>query len=669
MSLYAPNLTCLWTLPKRPGFYINLFIKTCDLGIGDCLKIVTRHSSNSSEPGSDRDLQFCSTYYYCTKVHWITTGDAHISFTADNLHESIGFSIQFYYEQACPSVQKWDSDNGEVVSHTNPEKTHYLNNMTCDWLISVSPGKKVIAWFTPRISRQYYRYSYDRVTLYDGLSGSKTLANSTSITTEVGYLSTTSNMRVRFTTDATGHYYGFRIRYSIAENFCDGWKILNASQGEFFDHNDSSSPNYLNGMMCYWSIIAPLGYSVVAQFKSFSLYYKDYVAIYDGLHPNRSLTIGSYDGSFKFQSVSSRIFVSKSNAMLVYFVTDTYIYSRTGSGFGMKYNTTEKFCQGTELLTNDTGELASHSSAGIMGFLISSDCYWVIRVSPSKRVVARFTFFNITSRYESVTLFDGANGSTVLATLSSNFSDTTRDFITTENVLTVHLHIPESSYRSLGIKMKYEAADNLPATTSSEQPSRPTTARAVFSSPNLPSTAKVIPETSSAPELATTGGKLSQTEPATTSSKQTTPTTTRAVVSSPSLQTTSKMIPETSSAPESATTKKLSQTEAKESFPTYVLVLAIAVPSAAVAINAAIVGIVIHKYLQNLKRLKTPTYSNTEVRDGSYAPETTSAGDNENDYSVADKLYNTTQRNLGEDDYYDSIGTFSQGDPQLSTFK
>uniref|UniRef100_A0A1I8GDA1 CUB domain-containing protein n=1 Tax=Macrostomum lignano TaxID=282301 RepID=A0A1I8GDA1_9PLAT len=551
MSIYAPNLTCLWILPKRLGFYIHLFIKTYYLAMGDCIKIATKHSSNTSEPGSDRDLQYCSNYYGY-HVHWVTTGDAHILFTTDNIYESMGFAINFYYEQglsidkkpkkkllfvffimniilACPSVQKWDFDNGEVVSHTNAGQTHYLNSLTCNWQISVSPGKQIIAWFTSvRISN-----GHDIVTLYDGLNGSTSLITQYSYNLSPGfrYQSNTSSMRLRFTTGTTGHDYGFRMRYSIAENFC-------------------------NGMRCYWRIIAPMGYRVVAQFKSFSLYYKDYVAIYDGLHPNRSLTIASYNGSFKFQSVSSRIFVSKSNAMLVYFGSNTDPNFPTDSGFGMKYNTTEKFCQGTELLTNDTGELASHSSAGIMGFLVSSNCYWVIKVSPSKRLVAHFTFFNLTSRNESVTLYDGANGSSVLATLSSNFSDTTRDFITTENVLTVHLHIPESSYRSLGIKIKYEAADNLPATTSSEQPSRPTTARAVFSSPNSPSTAKVIPETSSAPESATTGGKLSQTEPATTSSKQTTPTTTRAVVSSPSLQTTSKMIPETSSAPESATTEK-----------------------------------------------------------------------------------------------------------------
>uniref|UniRef100_A0A1I8G774 CUB domain-containing protein n=1 Tax=Macrostomum lignano TaxID=282301 RepID=A0A1I8G774_9PLAT len=131
MSPYAPNLTCLWTLPKRPGFYIYLFIETYYLSKGDCLKIVTNLSSTASEPGSDRDLQYCNTYFG-QNIHWVTSGDAHISFTTDNLHESIGFSIQFYYEQACPSVQKWDSDNGEVVTHTNAGTTHYLNSMRCN---------------------------------------------------------------------------------------------------------------------------------------------------------------------------------------------------------------------------------------------------------------------------------------------------------------------------------------------------------------------------------------------------------------------------------------------------------------------------------------------------------------------------------------------------------
>ncbi|PAA60642.1 hypothetical protein BOX15_Mlig034294g1, partial [Macrostomum lignano] len=770
MSAYAPNLACLWTLPKRPGFYIYLFIETFYLSMGDCLKIVTKPSSTGNDPGSDEDLQYCSTYFG-RNVHWVTTGDAQISFTTDNLYDSIGFSIQFYYEQACPSVQKWDSDNGEVVTHTNAGKTHYLNNMTCDLLISVSPDKTVIAWFT--FSDMH---SSDRFAIYDGVSGSP-FYHGYYPPTETAVRSITSIMRFRFTTDASKHSYGLRMRYSIAENFCYHRKVLQARQGEFFDHNNSSSPNYLKRLFCEWIIIAPLGYSVVAQFTSFSLCSIDSVAMYDGLHRIHSPTIASFSGRFKLNSVKSRIIVSKSNTMLVYFTVSGP--STTCSGFGLKYNTTEKFCQGTELLTNDTGELASHSSAGIMASSFSSDCYWVIRVSPSKRVVARFTFYNLTSSSESVTLYDGTyHHSTRLTTLKSSFADINRYFISSKNVLTVQLQIKSYS-QSLGIKMKYEASDafckgyklitggsgeisshqgavtlnytskmsckwqfvgkpgiqisakliylNLasysyynifalyqgsdntrlvtirggnsrwptefltvsniltvvfiarqpanelgfrlqysfvdnvePATTSLKQASS-TTARAVVSSPSSPATAKIVSDTSSAPESTTTG-KLSQTEPATTSSNEASSTTARAVVSSPSSPATAKIASDTSSAPESTTT------ENEESLPSYVLALAIAVPSAAIAINAAIVGIVIHKYLQNLKRLKSHTNSNTKTSDGPYAPGTASAENNEGSYWYlkADNVGNAAEKNPGEFEY-DYICMKSRGDPQLNT--
>uniref|UniRef100_A0A1I8G205 CUB domain-containing protein n=1 Tax=Macrostomum lignano TaxID=282301 RepID=A0A1I8G205_9PLAT len=97
-------------------------------------------------------------------------------------------------------------------------------------------------------------------------------------------------MRVRFTTDATWHSYGFRMRYSIAENFCDGRKILQASQGKFFAHVNSSSPNYLRRMICYWTITAPLGYSVVAHITSFSLYPNDYE--FEAHHTSQDTTDG-----------------------------------------------------------------------------------------------------------------------------------------------------------------------------------------------------------------------------------------------------------------------------------------------------------------------------------------------------------------------------------------
>uniref|UniRef100_A0A1I8G0Q6 CUB domain-containing protein n=1 Tax=Macrostomum lignano TaxID=282301 RepID=A0A1I8G0Q6_9PLAT len=164
-----------------------------------------------------------------------------------------------------------------------------------------------------------------------------------------------------------------------------------------------------------------------------------------------------------------------------------------------------------------------------MGFLISSDCYWVIRVSPSKRVVARFTFFNITSRYESVTLFDGANGSTVLATLSSSFSDTTQDFITTENVLTCQQQPVQSR--------------------------------------------RLLPQ------------------------------------------------------------------------------------------HALLSAVQIRHQLQKLYQKQALLLSRLQLVEN-YPKQ-----NEDNPYSVADKFENTTQRNVGEDDYYDSIGTLPQGDPQLSTFK
>uniref|UniRef100_A0A1I8JHG7 CUB domain-containing protein n=1 Tax=Macrostomum lignano TaxID=282301 RepID=A0A1I8JHG7_9PLAT len=545
MSAYAPNLACLWTLPKRPGFYIYLFIETYGIGMGDCLKMVTKFFSTASEPGSDGNLQYCNTRFG-QNIHWVTSGDAHISFTTDNLHESIGFSIQFYYEQACPSVQKWDSDNGEVVSHTNAGTTHYLNSMTCNWQISVSPGKQVIAWFTSsRIEN-----GYDRVTLYDGLSGSNTLVSSTSIPTDVAYRSTTSSMRVRFTTDGSVRYHGFRMRYSIVENFCDGRKILQASQGKFSAHVNSSSPNYLRHMRCYWTITAPLGYSVVAHITSFSLYYYDYVSISEGI--KGSQLIARYYGHSNFQSVISRIFVSKSNAMLVYFVS-----GRTGPGFEMKYNTTEKFCQGTELLTNDTGELASHSSAGIMGFLINSDCYWfkddmlckftsvcekyklitggsgeisshqdagalpyISGVSckwqfvgkPGIQISANLIYLNLTSNYDSIAFYKGSDDIT-LVTIRGGASTWPKKFVTLSNILTVVFitgNVAGNNTNGLGFRLQYSVGDSVePATTSSKQTSS-STARAVVSSPSSPATTKIVSDTSFAPESTTTG-KLSQT--------------------------------------------------------------------------------------------------------------------------------------------------------------
>uniref|UniRef100_A0A1I8G0U7 CUB domain-containing protein n=1 Tax=Macrostomum lignano TaxID=282301 RepID=A0A1I8G0U7_9PLAT len=219
----------------------------------------------------------------------------------------------------------------------------------------------------------------------------------------------------------------------------------------------------------------------------------------------------------------------------------------------MKYEASDAFCKGYKLITGGSGEISSHQGAVTLNYTSKMSCKWQFVGKPGIQISAKLIYLNLASYsyYNIFALYQGSDN-TRLVTIRGGNSRWPTEFLTVSNILTV-VFIARQPANELGFRLQYSFVDNVePATTSLKQASS-TTARAVVSSPSSPATAKIVSDTSSAPESTTTG-KLSQTEPATTSSNEASSTTARAVVSSPSSPATAKIASDTSSAPESTTT-------------------------------------------------------------------------------------------------------------------
>uniref|UniRef100_A0A1I8G210 CUB domain-containing protein n=1 Tax=Macrostomum lignano TaxID=282301 RepID=A0A1I8G210_9PLAT len=558
---YWNNAQCVWYITAPPGQQVWFWFSYFNLGYNDYVSARNMGESSSTISTLSRGYSPSPSGFQSA------TRAVSVTFTTNSRDSGLGFRLHYNFTQLyCYGFENVTATKtgSQIRSHYGVGSRYYLNNMSCYWHIRVPVGQRIAFRFTYFNTR-----TNDRVTVFDGSNGSAVLL-STSGSFNGAIISSANTATVWFNTDSVNRGYGFAVWLqeidNTANNTCGTISYANSSNvsGVIESHkgyNATSMSAYAPNLACLWTL------------------------------PKRP---GFY----------------------IYLFIETY-----GIGMGDCLKMVTKFfstaiCQGTELLTNDTGELASHSSAGIMGFLINSDCYWVIRVSPSKRVVARFTFFNITSRYESVTLYDGAYGSTVLATLSSSFSDTTRDFITTENVLTfkddmlckftsvcekyklitggsgeisshqdagalpyisgvsckwqfvgkpgiqisanlIYLNLT-SNYDSIAF---YKGSDDITLVTirggASTWPKKFVTLSNILTVVFI--TGNVAGNNTNGLGFRLQYSVGDSVEPATTSSKQTSSSTARAVVSSPSSPATTKIVSDTSFAPESTTTGKLSQ--------------------------------------------------------------------------------------------------------------
>uniref|UniRef100_A0A1I8GLU6 CUB domain-containing protein n=1 Tax=Macrostomum lignano TaxID=282301 RepID=A0A1I8GLU6_9PLAT len=104
------------------------------------------------------------------------------------------------------------------------------------------------------------------------------------------------------------------------------------------------------------------------------------------------------------------------------------------------------------------GEIASHSGVGTTNYSSNSQCYWQLDAPPGKRVIVRFTYMDLESPNDRVTLYDGLTTSAEIAVVSANDSvdyESPR-FVSSANILTVNFY-SNSQFARKGFRLEYNA--------------------------------------------------------------------------------------------------------------------------------------------------------------------------------------------------------------------
>uniref|UniRef100_A0A1I8GL86 CUB domain-containing protein n=1 Tax=Macrostomum lignano TaxID=282301 RepID=A0A1I8GL86_9PLAT len=104
------------------------------------------------------------------------------------------------------------------------------------------------------------------------------------------------------------------------------------------------------------------------------------------------------------------------------------------------------------------GEIASHSGVGTTNYSSNSQCYWQLDAPPGKRVIVWFTYMDLESPNDRVSLYDGLTTSSEIAVVSANDSvgyESPR-FVSSANILTVNFY-SNSQFARKGFRLEYNA--------------------------------------------------------------------------------------------------------------------------------------------------------------------------------------------------------------------
>uniref|UniRef100_A0A1I8G727 CUB domain-containing protein n=1 Tax=Macrostomum lignano TaxID=282301 RepID=A0A1I8G727_9PLAT len=104
------------------------------------------------------------------------------------------------------------------------------------------------------------------------------------------------------------------------------------------------------------------------------------------------------------------------------------------------------------------GEIASHSGVGTTNYSSNSQCYWQLDAPPGKRVIVWFTYMDLESPNDRVTLYDGLTTSAEIAVVSANDSAgyESPKFVSSANILTVNFY-SNSQFARKGFRLEYNA--------------------------------------------------------------------------------------------------------------------------------------------------------------------------------------------------------------------
>ncbi|XP_069688891.1 cubilin [Periplaneta americana] len=381
--LYPTSRSCLWVILGGPGTVVQLTWYTFQLERGNyrgkCFFDKVSVFDNSSTPEHGGLMgEYCGT---TLPPILTTTGNVMtIAFSTDVSGSYEGFSARYVILDASTMCgANYFSQKGALQSPNYPNV--YPNNKDCKWVISVPTGQQIKLNVTDFLLESGNRCYYDFLEIRNGGTELAPLIGKFCGTTIPRSIPSLSNqIYLRFKTDSSGMYRGFRITWDGTTTGCGG--TLTASSGSII------SPNYPqpyghNGE-CFWRISISKGSVIQLVFvdlelENHSRCMHDYVEIYDG-RDTKSRKIGRYCTTDPVV-----ILLSSSNYMFIKFRSDVSIATR---GFHLRYQTV---CN--NVVKGYSGVIESPNFPS--NYADNTDCTWNITAPRGNKINITFSHFEL----------------------------------------------------------------------------------------------------------------------------------------------------------------------------------------------------------------------------------------------------------------------------------
>lgn len=316
-----------------------------------------------------------------------------IVFRTDRWYEKRGFKFQYSTDQCGGHIT-----HSTYIQSLNDETTNaYVGDVKCTWNITAPSDKRIVIRFEEfDVEGSYDCYS-DYVEVYEGLvtTDKNRKARLCGNITQPAIYVQTNKALVRFITDNTMHYKGFRALVLFQKN-CD--RVVNLTVDNLTYTLNELYTEYEPMLDCHYLFTAPAGYVVQVKFNQLHLApcapqtsndtcACDYLTLRDGSGPF-SEPIGTYCGhSNPVDTISS------DSALWMRFSTDGAIQS---TGFSATMQAVRSFCGQRKRKIVDSNSLIEIESPNDgTTYLPNINCVWEIDTQDNHVVDVKFERFDL----------------------------------------------------------------------------------------------------------------------------------------------------------------------------------------------------------------------------------------------------------------------------------
>ncbi|XP_018027289.2 sushi, von Willebrand factor type A, EGF and pentraxin domain-containing protein 1, partial [Hyalella azteca] len=199
------------------------------------------------------------------------------------------------------------------------------------------------------------------------------------------------------------------------------------------------SPNYPNkygpNMECQWTLEGPVGHNIVLQFYEFETEknFDTVQILIGGRTADSAVPIATLSGR---QDLSSRLFVSASNFMILKFKSDAAAEKR---GFRASWKTEPQSCGGEFIATPNPQVLASPNYPS-MDYPGGLECLYELKTQQGSVITIQITDFQMEKDNDYILVRDGAHPSSkILARLTGKQEDNPKYLISTGPAMYLYL--------------------------------------------------------------------------------------------------------------------------------------------------------------------------------------------------------------------------------------